>query len=236
MKLLIDSFGKKYLVKNNLKKFSTKSGEITISPKNKVIESHLGEKFYQVDARYPDIFNKMRKGPQTILLKDAAIIAAFSGIDSSSKVVDAGTGAGWLVAYLAKQIFPKKIISYERNKEFIEIAKNNFELIGTKNVIIKNKDIYTSFSEKDIDLLTLDLPEPWNVDISRVKIGGFVVSYLPQMTQVVEFVNYCTKKGFLVEHVFENQLREWKVEDKIARPKFKQLDHTAFLVFARKVD
>ncbi len=235
MKLLIDFLGKKYLVKKK-GKFSTKHGEVSVDSKNGKTKSHLGKDFYQIDANFSDILNKCKRGPQAVLLKDSALIAAFTGIGKNSKVVDAGTGSGWLAAYLAKIVFPKKIVSYEKRKEFIKIAKKNFELLGIKNVQIKNADVYSELNERNIDLLALDLPEPWKVDILRVKIGGYAVAYLPQMTQVVKFVNFAEEKGFLIEHVIENPIKEWKVKGDIARPKFQQLGHTAFLVFARRVE
>ncbi len=236
MKLLIDSNRNYYLVDEKKKTFSTKYGEIKLSAKNKPLKSHLGYNFYQITPKFHDLLNKCKRGPQAVLLKDAAIIAAFTGINSSDLVVDAGTGSGWLAAFLAKQIYPSKLITYEKNEQFIKIAKENFKLLGVNNIKIKNKDVYTNLSEKEIDLLTLDLPEPWKVNISQIKNGGYAVAYLPQMTQVIKFVSYAEQNKFIIEHVFESQLREWKVSDRIARPEFQQLGHTAFLVFARKIE
>jgi tRNA (adenine57-N1/adenine58-N1)-methyltransferase len=225
MKLLIDS----------QKKFSTKYGEILLSKKSGPVKTHLGKEFFQLEPKFHDLLSKAKRGPQAVLLKDSAIISAFTGINSSSKVVDAGTGSGWMAAFLAKQINPAKITSYEIKPEFIEVAKKNFEILNIKNIKLKNKDITKSFSEKNIDLLTLDLQEPWKVSLKGIKIGGYAVAYCPQITQAVKFAKYAEKNNFLIEHVFESQLREWKISEKIARPEFQQLNHTAFLVFARRI-
>lgn len=188
--------------------------------------------------KFTDLFKKAKRGPQVILLKDAALIAAYSGLESGCKVVDAGTGSGWLAAYLAKITAPKgEVITYERRKEFVKLAKQNFKLFKLKNIKIKNKDIYDGISEKNLDLITLDLQEPWKVISSAekaLKSGGYLVVYSPQITQVIEFVNALKNSKFKVEKIIEVLERHWKVDGKIARPEFQMLGHTGFLTFARK--
>ena len=51
-----------------------------------------------------------------------------------------------------------------------------------KNIKIKHKDIYNETEEEDIDVVTLDVPEPWKAleNVSKaLKPGGFLVSYSP---------------------------------------------------------
>lgn len=180
---------------------------------------------------------KAKRGPQVILLKDAAMMAAYSGLESGDKVVDAGTGSGWLAAYLAKVVAPNgKVTTYERRKEFIKIAKKNFELFNLKNIKIKNKDIYDGITEKNLDLITLDLQEPFKIipyAEKALKKDGYLVVYSPQITQVIEFVNRAEKSKLKVEKIIEVMEREWKVKGKVARPEFQQLGHTGFLTFVK---
>ncbi len=183
------------------------------------------------------IFNRAKRGPQVILLKDLAIIAAYSGVESGDLAVDAGTGSGWLAMWLARIVGPSgKVVTYETRKEFIKIAEENFKKFGIKNIIIKNKDITKGIAEKNIDLVTLDLPEPWKVPfVKKLKQGGIVVAYLPQMTQVIQFCKFIKKQKLKLEKVAEIIERDWIVEGRIARPEHHMLGHTGFLVFARKV-
>ena len=159
-----------------------------------------------------------------------------AGIGKNSKVVDAGTGSGWLASYLARVVAPAKVVSYEIRKDFIKIARENLKWLEVKNVTIKNKNVYNGIQEKNLDLVTLDLPEPWQVkNLNKaLKVGGYVVAYLLQMTQVTKFVNFLEKENFFIERIIEVNEREWEVKGKVARPKFQQLAHTAFLVFARR--
>jgi len=189
---------------------------------------------------FVDLIKKAKRGPQVILLKDAAIIAAYSGLESGKLVVDAGTGSGWLAAYLAKIVAPTgKVITYERREEFIKLAKENFKLLKIKNIKIKNKDIYEGISEKNVDLITLDLQEPWRVipfAEKSLKIGGFLVVYSPQITQAIEFANKVNESRSLrFEKSIELLERSWKIKGKIARPEFHMLGHTGFISFARKI-
>ena len=185
-----------------------------------------------------DILPKLKRGPQVVQLKDAAIIAAYSGIKQGDFVVDAGTGGGWLAAFLAQTVgYTGRVVTYEHRKEFYEIAKINFKTLQFKNIRQKFEDIYKGISEKNVDLIALDLANPWKVISSAEKAlqdGGFFVAYLPQMTQVIELCKHLKKSKLRLTRVTEVIERNWVVDDQIARPEHMILGHTAFLVFARK--
>ena len=77
-------------------------------------------------------------------------------------------------------------------EDFFNIVKYNVEFLGFKNVKLKNKDIKEGVDEKNLDLITLDLPDPWNViDIAAEALasGGFIVSYSPTIPQVMDFIS-----------------------------------------------
>ena len=104
-------------------------------------------------------------------------------------------------------------------------------------VEIKNKDIYNGIDEKNVDLITLDLLEPWRAlshVLSSLKSGGFLVCYLPTITQVMELVKNLDNNFYLwkISEVLE---REWTVDNLKVRPNNHMLGHTAFLAFARKI-
>lgn len=198
-----------------------------------VLKSHLGKKFHVMNPSFLDFYESMKRGPQIIRIEDAAYIAAVAGVKDGYRILDAGTGTGALAVFLAMGCGPKgKVFSYEKEDRFIKVAQSNAKRAGVKNLEIRNKDVYTGISEKNLDLMTLDLPEPWKVNPKNLKPGGFLIAYLPNMTQVQEFVK---RTELQVLEVTELMKRNWIVKDKITRPEHMMLGHTGFLVVCRKV-
>ncbi|MCW1296532.1 MAG: tRNA (adenine-N1)-methyltransferase [Candidatus Parvarchaeota archaeon] len=214
-----------------------KKDHILMAKEGDYIKSHIGKKFLVAKPSFTDVFEIIQRGPQIITLKDASLICAYTGINKESIVLDAGTGSGALTCFLAN--IAKTVYSYEKRKDFFKIAEKNIKLFGFKNIILKNRDVYKKIDEKDLDLIVLDLPEPWkalkNVKKS-LKRGGFFVCYLPTTNQVMELLKHLKKidclNAFKVCEIIE---REWKINDKALRPKNIILGHTGFLVFIRKI-
>ncbi|MBI1968459.1 hypothetical protein HYS49_00970 [Candidatus Woesearchaeota archaeon] len=103
---------------------------------------------------------------------------------------------------------------------------------------MKQEDIYKGIAEKELDLITLDLPEPWRVTMhaeKALKNGGFVVVYCPQINQAKQFID--SSKGTRIKIIETVELleRKWKIEGQIIRPEFEMLGHTGFLTLGRKM-
>lgn len=177
---------------------------------------------------------KIKRGPAIMLPKDIGVILANVNIDKDSRVLDAGSGCGILTANLAR--FVKRVYSYDNRKEFLDIAKENVKNFELKNVTFKHKDVYEEIKEKNLDLITLDLKEPWralkNV-FNALKVNGELVCYSPNITQVMKLVEEA--KDFKLINVKESIERDWKVEDRIVKPEHTGILHTGFLVFLRKL-
>jgi tRNA (adenine57-N1/adenine58-N1)-methyltransferase catalytic subunit len=194
------------------------------------VTSHTGKTFTIFNANFVDQIKKIKRGPQTLVLKDLGYIFINSGVTKDSFVVDAGTGCGLLASVMG--MHAKKVVSYDNRKEHLKIAQKNLDFFNIDNVELKEKDVYEGIDEKDVDILTLDLAEPWRVDTSCVKNGGTIIVYLPTIVQVQEF---CEKSNDYVEKVVELIEREWFVQGKKVRPKSQMLGHTAFLIVVRKI-
>jgi tRNA (adenine57-N1/adenine58-N1)-methyltransferase catalytic subunit len=232
-KILIDKSGKKYFVKE-IEDFHTSDGVIAAKDlKRTSAKSSKGKEFVILEPNFIDLWDNLKRGPQVMLPKDIGLILAKTGINRHSVVVDAGGGSGSLCLSLAN--ICKEVTSYETNPEHFDILQKNKQLFGMKNLILKQANIYDGIKEKDIDLITLDLPEPWQVDFASLKVGGFVVIYLPNLTQVDKFLHSIKKSDLNVLEIVELIERKWKIEDKIMRPEFQMLGHTGFLVFCRKL-
>jgi len=123
-------------------------------------------------------------------------------------------------------------------RNLIDVLEYNRKLFGLDNLTIKHKSIYDGVAEKDLDLMTLDLAEPWKVLPSAeksLKVGGFLVVYLPNIIQVKQFIDALRGKTIRLLEMEELLERKWKVEDRVLRPEYEMLGHTGFLVFCRRL-
>jgi tRNA (adenine57-N1/adenine58-N1)-methyltransferase len=240
-KILMNKQGKRFLIKDldkdmhtqfgffNKKDFKKKSGS--------KIKSNTKNEFTVFEPFFIDLYKKIKRGAQIIPLKDIGLIVSETGVNNESKVVDAGSGSGALACFLAN--FVKEVVSYEIRDDFIKIVKNNIEFLNLKNIKVKKKDVYEKIDEKEVDLIVLDLPEPWKASDNAkkaLKAGGFLVSYSPTIPQVMDFVNDIRKnKDFAYIKTSEIIEREWDVDDRKVRPRSQAIGHSGFITFARKI-
>lgn len=239
MKILLDQqTGKKYLVKDSSQDFHTSSGSISKKDlaKEGLVKSNTGKSFIIFNANFPDIMEQLHRGPQVMLAKDIGLILAKTGLNKDSVVVDAGGGSGALSLSLANVC--QQITVYENNPEHHRILMKNIALLGFQNIKVKQEDVYKGIIEKELDLITLDLPEPWKVIIpaeKALKVGGFVVAYSPQINQIKQFIDSTKSTKIKVLETVELLERKWKIEEKIMRPEHEMLGHTGFLCWGRKL-
>ncbi len=182
-----------------------------------------------------DKLKRIRRGPAVLMQKDVGVILANTSIDKESRVLDAGSGSGVLTANLAR--FVKKVYSYDNRKEFLEIAKENCKRLGLDNITFKNKDVYSEIKEKNLDLVTLDLSEPWRAlknAHNALKENGYCVCFTPHITQVSKILE-ASEGLFKIIKTVEDIEREWIVEKLRLRPESKMIGHTAFITVLRKI-
>lgn len=238
-KILIEkATGKKYVIKDTKEDFHTSEGVIKskeLQSGKEIIISTKGREFFLLEAQFSDLWESMQRGPQVMLPKDIGWILAKTGINANSRVVDAGGGSGSLCLSLANVC--REIIVYELNKEHQRILLKNIAAFGFTNIKVKQEDIYKGIAEKEVDLITLDLPEPWKVTAQAdraLRKGGFIVVYAPQINQAKEFVDSTKGTPIKVIETVELLERKWKIEGQITRPEFEMLGHTGFLTLGRK--
>jgi len=184
-----------------------------------------------------DFLKKAKRGPQVILPKDAGLIVSVTGCSPGWKVVDAGTGSGFLAMFLGN--LDCKVYTYEKEKRFYNIAKKNIKNSGLNNIKIKNSDITKGIKEKNLDMITLDMKNPEKVikhAYKSLKSGGWLVIYSMHIEQIQKVWKELKKYNFEKPKILENIQREWQIEGRtFTRPKTHMLAHTGFLTFARKI-
>ncbi len=237
--LLEQTTGKKYLVKDLNEDYHTSFGIISkkdLKGKKTRIKSSIGKDFLLLDANFADLWEQFNRGPQIMLQKDIGLIIAKTGINKDSEVLDAGGGSGSLCLSLAN--ICKKVTVYEINPEHHKVVQKNIDLSGLDNVTLKQDDIYKGIKEKELDLITLDLPEPWQAikpAEKALKDGGFLVIYLPNLIQMHRFLASLKGTSFKALETIELLERKWAINEQIMRPEFQMLGHTGFMSFCRKL-
>jgi len=236
MKVLMDSTGKAFYVKDPEKDYHCQYGVITKEDlKKALVKTNTGKDLFCFDGSFIDSYKKIKRGAQIIPRKDIGFILTETGIGKKSKVLDAGGGSGALTLILAN--FVKEVICYEIREDFYKIVKKNIDFLGFKNIKLHLKDIYEGISEKNLDLITLDLPEPWKViphAKKALKQGGFLISYSPTVPQVSDFIE-AIGENFVHLRTIEIIEREWEVVGRKVRPRSQQIGHSGFLSLCRKI-
>lgn len=228
-----------YFITNTTKDFHTKEGIITKEELGKVgkIKTKFNKEFSIFEPSFVDRYKRIKRLAQIIPLKDIGFIFSQTIPRKDSIVLEAGSGSGALSLFLAN--FVKKIYSYEIVQEHQDIVKENMKTLGINNIELKFQNIYDGIDEKNVDLICLDLPEPWKVvphAKKALKLGGFIVSYSPSVPQVQDFVNeIMDQEEFIHLKTVEIIEREWEVDGRKVRPKSKSSIHSGFLSFCRRI-
>ena len=239
MKILLTGKGKKFYYKGedlHTQYGCIRKAEIEKAKPGDMLKTNTGKEMLITDGCFMDYYAKIKRGAQIIPLKDIGAIVANTGINKNSRVVEAGSGSGALCCFLANIV--EHVYTYEIREDFAKIVKKNIVSLGLKNVTQKEKDIYESIDEKDIDLVVLDLPEPWKVvpHAKALKHGGFLVSYSPCTPQVSDFTEAVSKSdGLIYIKTIEIMEREWDFSGRKVRPKSQAIGHSGFLSFVRRV-
>ncbi len=154
--------------------------------------------------------------------------------------MEGGTGSGALTILLANAVRPKgKVISYEKRDDFAKIAKKNLTNAHLSDYVnIKKGDITNTIDERNVDAVVIDIPNPWDAvknALKALKLGGYIASYSPTITQVERTVKAMRECGFSGVKTLETLQREIVVGKRGVRPSFETLGHTGYVTFGRKV-
>lgn len=230
---------KQFYVEDISREFGTQYGAIRKADlkKSGTIKSSQGKEFRIFDASFIDEYKHLKRLPQIIPLKDIGFMIAKTGVGKESTVIEGGSGSGALAIMLARHC--KKVYSYEIVPEHHELVKQNIAALGIKNITMKKGSMYDDFAEKNVDLVCLDLPEPWNAILPAAKAlkqGGFIINYSPTIMQTADFVNaLLAHEDFVHLETCEMIERKWEVDKRKVRPTSKSNIHSGFLSIGRKI-
>ncbi|MDI6642471.1 MAG: tRNA (adenine-N1)-methyltransferase [Candidatus Hodarchaeaceae archaeon] len=242
--ILIDERGRKYLTRAERRQLQTNLGVVDLGeavgkePGAK-LKSHLGNEFVLLRPSIIDYLQKLRRAPQIMLPKDAAQIVAYTGVGPGSLVVDAGVGSGSLAIFLGNLVRPDgRVVTYEIREDFARLAEENIRLAGLAEIVtVKLKDIYEGIDESDVDLVTLDLPQPERALAHAeraLKPGGYLAVFTPCVEHIQRLYSEFPNFKFTNFKTIECLVREFEVKASCTRPSTRMIAHTGYLTFARR--
>jgi tRNA (adenine57-N1/adenine58-N1)-methyltransferase len=201
------------------------------------VESHLGEPFTVRELRGPDLFNHLERTGAPMMPKDIGLVVGHTGAAAGDCVLDAGTGTGVLAAYLGR--FGADVVTYERDAEFAEVARENMELAEVEGTVdVRTGDVTEHLADlSGFDLLTLDTenaPEVVAQADDLLVSGGYAAVYSPFVENARDAELAAREAGLADVETLETIQRRMDVDDRGSRPSTAGVGHTGYLLFARK--
>jgi len=202
------------------------------------VETHLGEPFTVRELRGPDLFDHLDRTGAPMMPKDIGLVMGYTGACGEDRVLDAGTGTGVLAAYLGRA--GADVLTFERDPEFAEQARENMALAGVADTVeVRTGDLREEIDELGtFDLLTLDTGDaPAIVERAPEVLvhGGHVVTYSPFVENARKSAEAAREAGLAEVETRETIEREMTFDDRGTRPSTAGVGHTGYLTFARKV-
>jgi tRNA (adenine57-N1/adenine58-N1)-methyltransferase len=243
MKFVMDERGKKYIF-NEENNFQSDLGiikkeDIEKSGIGDILTTHLNREFKVIKPNVNDFIDLMNRQCSILINKDVGLVLAYTGIGNGDKILDAGTGSGAIALHFGNVVGNDGMVySYEIREDFSKIAKENIDLFGMTNIMIKNKDIKQGIEEKNLDLIFLDLIKPYEViedAYNSLNLGGFIVIYAVYLDVVQISHEILKKAGFKDISIIESLNREYEIRTQGIRPKTRMVGHSGYLLFARKL-
>jgi tRNA (adenine57-N1/adenine58-N1)-methyltransferase len=245
--LLCSQKGKKWLVKVENAPFSTHAGTVQMQDaigreEGAHLVTNQGAKLFLFRPTLEEYIYKLKRQTQIIYPKDLGAIVFYGDIQPGHTVLETGVGSGALSLALLRAVGEKgKLISVEKRIEFARLATENitkYFIQNPENHTIVVADIQEVSLKIEADRAILDLPEPWCAiaSVSRMlQPGGILVSLSPNVGQVQLTHRELKSFGYANISTFELLKRDWKIDERRARPADRMIAHTGFLTIAKKI-
>jgi tRNA (adenine57-N1/adenine58-N1)-methyltransferase len=183
----------------------------------------------------------MRRQATIIYPKDAGLIVVYADVFPGARVVEIGAGMGALSLFLLRAVGKRgRLYSYEiRADHAREAGKNVRRFAGDpNNYVLIQADAEAGISQRRIDRVIADVPEPWRLldgVFKCLKPGGIFAAWLPTVLQVKNLGDALIEgRRFGEIEVQETLQRYWHLKGPSIRPRQQMVGHTGFLITARK--
>ncbi|WP_049916226.1 methyltransferase domain-containing protein [Natrialba magadii] len=204
------------------------------------VETHLDEAFHVRRLRGPDLFHHFERTGAPMVPRDIGLIIGETGIARGDRVLDTGTGTGVLSASMARA--GATVVTYERDPEFADVARENMELGGVADAVdVRTGDLTEeleagALESAPFDVLTLDTGDAAEIVTHAPELlveGGFVAVYSPFIESTRDVVEAAREAGLANIRTRETIQREMQFDDRGSRPSTAPVGHTGYLTIAR---
>ncbi|SEW22418.1 tRNA (adenine-N1)-methyltransferase [Natrinema salifodinae] len=202
------------------------------------LETHLGDEFHVRRLRGPDLFHHFERTGAPMVPRDIGLVIGETGIARGDRVLDAGTGTGVLAASMARA--GASVVTYERDAEFADVARENMALGGVGDAVdVRTGDVLEELDglePSSFDVLTLDTGDAPDVVEHAPELlvdGGFVAVYSPFVESTREVAETAREVGLANVRTRETIQREMQFDDRGSRPSTAPVGHTGYLTIAR---
>jgi tRNA (adenine57-N1/adenine58-N1)-methyltransferase len=212
-------------------------------PDGVTVTTNRGTRLLALRPTFAEEVVERKRRAQPIYPKDLGAILLHGDLYPGASVVEAGTGTGSLTLAALRAVGPGgRVVSYELRPDFVAAARTAIEeTLGElpANLELKEGDVCQDLSEREVDSLLLDLPEPWEAVAAAalaLRAGGIVFAHCPNVSQVQRFSDALRAQGgFGLLETVELLERSWTVRGRSLRPSHRMVAHTGFLTFARRL-
>jgi len=200
------------------------------------VQTHLGTTFTARRLRGPDLFHHLERTGAPMMPRDVGLVIGHTGVAGDDRVLDAGTGTGVLAAALGR--IGTTVLTFERDPEFAETARENMRLAGVDDTVeVRTGDLTDHLAAlSGFDVLTLDTEDAADVVAHAPNLlvrGGFVAVYSPFVEDTRDVVERAREVGLADVRTLETIQREMDFDDRGSRPSTAGVGHTGYLTFAR---
>ncbi|MCD6414042.1 MAG: methyltransferase domain-containing protein [Candidatus Diapherotrites archaeon] len=230
--LLIHSSGKTLMRDWRGEDIQTSWGEVLGSEIGKVKESNKavpittskGEHFLAIKPLLRDIIQKGERGARPLYEYDAGIAGALMSLQNGMVVLEAGTGSACATLMFAQMVHPGKVISFEKDERFYELAKRKLADAVVTNVELHHENLFmAALEENSFDAVFLDLLEEVEAvkkTVSALKPGRFMCVYCPVEAKVDGVVEAMKEKRLVDIEVVDLNLKRHVITGEKSGPCF----------------
>ncbi|MFB6206678.1 MAG: methyltransferase domain-containing protein [Haloglomus sp.] len=217
------------------------------------VATHLDERFTVRRLRGPDLFHHFERTGAPMVPRDIGLVMGETGAGVGDRVLDAGTGTGVLAAYLARA--GARVVTYERNPEFADVARENMAMAGVaEDVDVRTGDVTAALEAladdaadangdgaagRGFDVLTLDTEDAPTVAARADELlvpGGYLAVYAPFVEGSRAAAEAAREAGLDDVTTHETIQREFQFGERGSRPDTAPVGHTGFLTIGRAPD